>query len=193
MDFFKVSKSPSQQSGATATPRPRRGRPSGANRTPLSLQERRARNAFYERERRENISKATEELITVLGCASNTSLGDLLGLAVTAISTAKEEQKLREINIKLKAQLASCVERLGLEYISGGKEKVELDEPNKRKRKLPKQLPAPPQPEPEETEEIDVAALFSQDQLQLIYAAIDADISSSAVTSPPAEVLQPPP
>ncbi|CAH1637739.1 unnamed protein product [Spodoptera littoralis] len=191
----KVSKSLSQQSGAPATPRPKRGRPSGANRTPLSLvrikqHERRARNAFYERERRENIANATEELITVLGCASNISLGELLGLALTAVSTAKEEQKLREINKKLKAQLASCVERLGLEYRSGGKEEVELDDPNKRKRKLPNLLPPPPQPE--ETEEIDVAALFSQDQLQLVYAAIDADISSTAA-SPPAEVLQPPP
>ncbi|KAF9410151.1 hypothetical protein HW555_010674 [Spodoptera exigua] len=51
--------------------RPRRGRPSGAKRIPLTLEERRARNAQYERERRKDFAAAQAELAGAAGCDPN--------------------------------------------------------------------------------------------------------------------------
>ncbi|CAH0690171.1 unnamed protein product [Spodoptera exigua] len=53
--------------------RPRRGRPSGAKHIPLTLEERRARNAQYERERREDFAAAQAELAEAAGCDPNAS------------------------------------------------------------------------------------------------------------------------
>ncbi|CAH1637731.1 unnamed protein product [Spodoptera littoralis] len=61
---------PSSSTGSKGT-RPKRGRPRGANRTPLSLEEKRARNAQYERERREELAKAQCELAEAAGCDTN--------------------------------------------------------------------------------------------------------------------------
>ncbi|KAF9806169.1 hypothetical protein SFRURICE_016368 [Spodoptera frugiperda] len=74
--------STSKGSGHSKPSRPRRGRPTGANRTPLSLEERRARNAQYERERREDLAQAQAELAEAAGCDPNVSEADLLAFVI---------------------------------------------------------------------------------------------------------------
>ncbi|CAH0690165.1 unnamed protein product [Spodoptera exigua] len=136
MESEKVSKTsqkgqsqqpePSTSTGSV-TSRPRRGRPSGANRVPLTLEERRARNAQYERERREDFAAAQTELAEAAGCDPN-------------LKNASEDLSIEEyqrINANLEAQIASCFERLGPEYVlSGDEDDVEPDDSNTRKRKL---------------------------------------------------------
>ncbi|KAH9639205.1 hypothetical protein HF086_014069 [Spodoptera exigua] len=216
MDQVNVSKSPSEQakSSHSAASRPRRGRPSGANRTPLSLEERRARNAQYERERRNDAADATAELIAALGCDSNISMTKLLALAITKLQNAKLSiEELKQINLNLQGQIAYCVNELGPEYVFGNEEDEEtaaLDEPNTRKRKLSQKRtisekrmrpgdseqslsPLPPPPQTQAIEEMNVAVCFSQEQLQLVYEAIDADTTSTleiSVAAAPADALQ---
>ncbi|KAF9410145.1 hypothetical protein HW555_010668, partial [Spodoptera exigua] len=191
-----VAKSPSQQatSPQSGASRPRRGRPSGANRTPLSLEERRARNAQYERERRNDAADATAELIAALGCDSNISMTKLMALAITKLQNVKEEPSLEELNeinlnflqFKLRVKvIAYCIEELGLDYVSSNEEedyKMATDEPNNfdlqtRKRKLcESQQSLPPLPPPPQTlliEEMEVAVHFSQDQLQKVFDVLD--------------------
>ncbi|KAF9413098.1 hypothetical protein HW555_008540 [Spodoptera exigua] len=221
MDPVKVSKSPSQQakSSHSAASRPRRGRPSGANRTPLSLEERRARNAQYERERRNDAADATAGLIAALGCDSNIAMTKLLALAITKLQNAKLSiEELKQINLNLEGQIAYCINELGPEYVLGNEEDEEtaaLDEPNSfdlqpRKRKLSQKCtlsekrmrpgdseqslsPLPPPPQTQAIEEMNVAVCFSQEQLQLVYDAIDADTTSTealSVAAPPVGALQ---
>ncbi|KAH9629631.1 hypothetical protein HF086_003101 [Spodoptera exigua] len=143
MESHKTSKSskkdqPSTSSGSE-TSRPRRGRPSGANRIPLTLEERRARNAQYERERREDFAKAQMELVEAAGCDPNTSMPHLMAIVITKLKNVTEEpsiEEYRRINDNLEAQIASCIERLGPEYVlSGGDDDIEPDDVNTRKRK----------------------------------------------------------
>ncbi|KAF9410156.1 hypothetical protein HW555_010679 [Spodoptera exigua] len=130
---------PSTSTGS-GTSRPRRGRPSGANRVPLTLEERRARNAQYERERREDFAAAQTELAEAAGCDPNTSTINLMAFVVTKLKKASEDLSIEEyqrINANLEAQIASCFERLGPEYVlSGDEDDVEADDSNTRKRKL---------------------------------------------------------
>ncbi|XP_050551253.1 uncharacterized protein LOC118275300 isoform X2 [Spodoptera frugiperda] len=133
--------STSKGSGHSKPSRPRRGRPTGANRTPLSLEERRARNAQYERERREDLAQAQAELAEAAGCDPNVSEADLLAFVVNKLSADKLEKKqsieeYRRLNAKLEAHIASCILRLGPDYVdSDDDEEVQLEEPNTRKRK----------------------------------------------------------
>ncbi|KAH9639201.1 hypothetical protein HF086_014065 [Spodoptera exigua] len=220
MDQVNVAKSPSKSPHSAAS-RPRRGRPSGANRTPLSLEERRARNAQYERERRNDAADATAELIAALGCDSNISMTKLMALAITKLQNVKEEpsiEELNEMNLNLEGQIAYCIEELGPDYVIGNEEEGEKavpDEPNyfdlqTRKRKLvpentfsekrmrpgDSQQSLPPLSLPPQTvaiDEMDVAVRFSQEQLQLIYDAIDADTTSTmalSMAAPPVGALQ---
>ncbi|KAF9410163.1 hypothetical protein HW555_010686 [Spodoptera exigua] len=130
---------PSTSTGS-GTSRPRRGRPSGANRVPLTLEERRARNAQYERERREDFAAAQTELAEAAGCDPNASTINLMAFVVTKLKNASEDFSIEEyqrINANLEAQIASCFERLGPEYVlSGDEDDVEADDSNTRKRKL---------------------------------------------------------
>ncbi|KAH9639202.1 hypothetical protein HF086_014066 [Spodoptera exigua] len=213
MDQVNVSKSPSQQAKSlhSAASRPRRGRPSGANRTPLSLEERRARNAQYERERRNDAADATAELIAALGCDSNISMTKLMALAITKLQAAIKEPSIKELtetNLNLEGQIAYCIEELGPEYVFGNEEDEEtaaLDQPNSfdlqpRKRKLSQERtlsekrmrpgdseqslsPLPPPPQTQAIEEMNVAVSFSQEQLQLVYDAIDAATTSTEALS----------
>ncbi|KAF9410147.1 hypothetical protein HW555_010670, partial [Spodoptera exigua] len=124
---------PSTSTGSV-TSRPRRGRPSGANRVPLTLEERRARNAQYERERREDFTAAQTELAEAAGCDPNTSTINLMAFVVTKLKNASEDLSIEEyqrINANLEAQIASCFERLGPEYVlSGDEDDVEPDDSN---------------------------------------------------------------
>ncbi|KAH9639203.1 hypothetical protein HF086_014067, partial [Spodoptera exigua] len=174
MDQVNVAKSPSQQatSPQSGASRPRRGRPSGANRTPLSL----------------------------------ISMTKLMALAITKLQNVKEEpsiEELNEMNLNLEGQIAYCIEELGPDYVIGNEEEGEtaaLDEPNTRKRKLShestfsekqtrpgeSQQSLPPLSLPPQTmaiDEMDVAVRFSQEQLQLVYDAIDADTTSTSALS----------
>ncbi|CAH0690168.1 unnamed protein product [Spodoptera exigua] len=127
-------------SAGSVTSRPRRGRPSGANRVPLTLEERRARNAQYERERREDFAAAQAELAEAAGCDPNASTINLMAFVITKLKNASQELSIEEhvrLNANLEAQIASCLERLGPEYVlSGGEDDVEPDDSNIRKRKL---------------------------------------------------------
>ncbi|CAH1637733.1 unnamed protein product [Spodoptera littoralis] len=126
---------PSTSTGSK-TSRPRRGRPAGANRTPLSLEERRARNAQYERERREDLAKAHSELAEAAGCDPNISTDDLMTLVITKLQQTIPAEDIRLANVDLEAQIAKCIEQLPPDYIvSDDEEEVQPEEPNTRKRK----------------------------------------------------------
>ncbi|CAH2045407.1 unnamed protein product, partial [Iphiclides podalirius] len=56
----------------------KRGRPAGKRRMPLSREQRKARNAQYERERRNVIAEATCELAEAAGCDQSVSVATLL-------------------------------------------------------------------------------------------------------------------
>ncbi|CAH0690169.1 unnamed protein product [Spodoptera exigua] len=143
MESHKTSKSSKKDQPSTSlgseTSRPRRGRPSGANRIPLTLEERRARNAQYERERREDFAKAQMELVEAAGCDPNISMQHLMAIVITKLKNVTEEpsnEEYRRINDNLKAQIDSCIERLGPEYVvSGGDDDIEPDDVYTRKRK----------------------------------------------------------
>ncbi|CAH1637734.1 unnamed protein product [Spodoptera littoralis] len=126
---------PSTSTGSK-TSRPRRGRPAGANRTPLSLEERRARNAQYERERREDLAEAHSELAEAAGCDPNISTDDLMTLVITKLQQTIPAEDIRLANVDLEAQIAKCIEQLPPDYIvSDDEEEVQPEEPNTRKRK----------------------------------------------------------
>ncbi|KAF9413097.1 hypothetical protein HW555_008539 [Spodoptera exigua] len=201
--MINVAKSPSQQAKSphSAASRPRRGRPSGANRTPLSLEERRARNAQYERERRNDAADATAELIAALGCDSNISMTKLMALAITKLQNVKEEpsiEELNEMNLNLEGQIAYCIEELGPDYVIGNEEegrrrrwmsqiflntftrkrKLSHESTFSEKRTRPgeSQQSLSPLSLPPQTvaiDEMDVAVRFSQDQLQKVFDVLD--------------------
>ncbi|CAG4953771.1 unnamed protein product [Parnassius apollo] len=56
----------------------KRGRPAGKNRMPLSSEQRKSRNAQYEKERRNEIAHATLHLAKAVGCDGSVTLQNLL-------------------------------------------------------------------------------------------------------------------
>ncbi|CAH1637727.1 unnamed protein product [Spodoptera littoralis] len=97
---------PSSSTGSKGT-RPKRGRPRGANRTPLSLEEKRARNAQYERERREELAKAQCELAEAAGCDTNISPANLMIHVIMRLKSRRREsiRDLKRVNRKLKKKI----------------------------------------------------------------------------------------
>ncbi|KAJ8714017.1 hypothetical protein PYW08_007637 [Mythimna loreyi] len=98
----------------------RRGRPAGHNRVPLSLEERRARNAQYERERRQETTAAMSNLYDVVGCSKDIPQAEVLVATITRIKNApedpdEEKRKLVRINDNLKAQIAMLRAKYGLD------------------------------------------------------------------------------
>ncbi|XP_022817809.1 uncharacterized protein LOC111350448 [Spodoptera litura] len=87
--------------------RPKRGRPRGANRTPLSLEEKRARNAQYERERREELAKAQRELAEAAGCDPNITQTNLMINVIMRLKTKRRErlEDIKRVNRKLKKKI----------------------------------------------------------------------------------------
>ncbi|KAF9410161.1 hypothetical protein HW555_010684 [Spodoptera exigua] len=63
----------------------------------------------------------------------------LMAIVITKLKNVTEEpsiEEYRQINDNLEAQIASCIERLGPEYVvSGGDDDIEPDDVNTRKRK----------------------------------------------------------
>ncbi|CAF4911743.1 unnamed protein product [Pieris macdunnoughi] len=68
----------------------RRGRPVGRGRVPLSAEERRARNAQYERERRVETAEAMSSLAAALGCLPNASNADIIATAIQKLRKMQE-------------------------------------------------------------------------------------------------------
>ncbi|XP_075982989.1 uncharacterized protein LOC142981167 [Anticarsia gemmatalis] len=99
----------------------RRGRPTGKNRVPLSHEERRARNALYERERRQEHAEASALLAEAVGCDSDITNAELLAKVITMIqhNTRKNAEEsiddILRINSNLESQIASLQERLGID------------------------------------------------------------------------------
>ncbi|KAF9410154.1 hypothetical protein HW555_010677 [Spodoptera exigua] len=168
-------------SAGSVTSRPRRGRPSGANRVPLTLEERRARNAQYERERREDFAAAQAELAEAAGCDPNASTINLMAFVVTKLKNASEDLSIEEyqrINANLEAQIASCLERLGPEYVlSGGEDDVEPDDSNTRKRKLSQEASQDEKRMRPGAEQVPVSGSgpSAQDDLLQIYGALESE------------------
>ncbi|XP_013171162.1 PREDICTED: uncharacterized protein LOC106120374 [Papilio xuthus] len=65
----------------------KRGRPAGKCRKPLNREQRKARNAQYERERRGEIAEATSQLMEAIGldASSSVSVSNLLNIALDHI------------------------------------------------------------------------------------------------------------
>ncbi|XP_028036619.1 uncharacterized protein LOC114247782 [Bombyx mandarina] len=101
-----------------AGPSRKRGRPAGRNRVPLSLEERRNRNAQYERERRAVTAEATQQLAEAAGCSPETPTGDLLLHVVAYLHRnmqprlGEEIADLRRRNTLLKAQIIQLENQL---------------------------------------------------------------------------------
>ncbi|KAH9629636.1 hypothetical protein HF086_003106 [Spodoptera exigua] len=140
---------PTTSTGSKAS-RPKRGRPSGANRTPLSLAEKRARNAAYERERRVEMALATEELIAATGVKPNISIPNLLLHTIQYLINEKTAEEYKRINASLEEQIANCFERLGPDYVLSGDEEEDSNKPDVGKNEeLTEQLPpTSPLPQP---------------------------------------------
>ncbi|KAL4706356.1 hypothetical protein ACJJTC_016650 [Scirpophaga incertulas] len=85
----------------------KRGRPTGQNRTPLTKNEQRARNAQYERERRREQAMATAELARETGLDPSTSQKEVIATAIAFLrqgsvgSESAEIAKLIAMNKKL--------------------------------------------------------------------------------------------
>ncbi|CAH2233716.1 jg20339 [Pararge aegeria aegeria] len=96
----------------------RRGRPIGKNRVPLSIKERRARNAQYERERRNETSEAMAELAEAAKCDAALSNSDILVTVISQLQRAAEMDSSRDIeelkrnNEKLTRQVEALEQRL---------------------------------------------------------------------------------
>ncbi|KAJ0173636.1 hypothetical protein K1T71_010785 [Dendrolimus kikuchii] len=97
MDETKNKRNINHQSITDEVPR-RRGRPAGKNRVPLSLQERRARNAQYERERRTETAEAMRELAEAAGCDPNISNADLLATVITQLQMSSQRDSSEDLN-----------------------------------------------------------------------------------------------
>ncbi|KAH9629626.1 hypothetical protein HF086_003096 [Spodoptera exigua] len=130
-----------------------------------------------------------------------------MAFVVTKLKNASEDLSIEEyqrINANLEAQIASCFERLGPEYVlSGDEDDVEPDDSNTRKRKLSQEtsrdekrmrpaspnspeseLPTPsqfahhtqsPLLQLETALEQEIALRFSQDDLLQIYGALESE------------------
>ncbi|KAL4706359.1 hypothetical protein ACJJTC_016653 [Scirpophaga incertulas] len=94
----------------------KRGRPAGHNRTPLTKDEKRARNAQYERERRQEHASATIELGRQVGCDASASQTEVMVAAITFLrpysKRAEEITELIWLNKKLMDQIAEAESRL---------------------------------------------------------------------------------
>nr|XP_049704600.1 uncharacterized protein LOC110373389 [Helicoverpa armigera] len=109
--------------GESDVPYRRRGRPAGKNRTPLSQEERRARNAQYERERRNETAEAISQLVEAVHCDPKISNADLLATVISRIQRATRKKSesisdLQRINANLEAQILTLQGRLGLDDAS---------------------------------------------------------------------------
>ncbi|XP_063627675.1 uncharacterized protein LOC134799217 isoform X2 [Cydia splendana] len=135
----------------------KRGRPAGKNRVPLSQNERRARNAQYERERREEMSGALADLAAAVGVTGSISNAELLATVITELQRASQVKhssdldSLRRCNKNLMAQILTLEQRLteSDEIESSGHPTGELTDtprPVKRKRddcEAPVDVPVP--------------------------------------------------
>ncbi|XP_068619372.1 uncharacterized protein [Battus philenor] len=74
----------------------KRGRPTGKNRRPLNKEERRARNAQYERERREDMARARIELADAVGADHSISLPALIS---TVLNILRESSQIPSLAI----------------------------------------------------------------------------------------------
>ncbi|CAB3258500.1 unnamed protein product [Arctia plantaginis] len=94
----------------------RRGRPVGRNRVPLTIEERRARNALYEQERRNDVANAYSELAAVLSVDSNVAHAELLEETLSFIKerTEKSEEDtiMKRQNAKLEWQIQKLTEEV---------------------------------------------------------------------------------
>ncbi|XP_047509837.1 uncharacterized protein LOC125052846 [Pieris napi] len=97
----------------------RRGRPVGRGRVPLSAEERRARNAQYERERRVETAEAMSSLAAALGCLPNASNADIIATAIHKLRKMQENVDpsddmavMKRRNAKLMAQIDDVEDRL---------------------------------------------------------------------------------
>ncbi|XP_022121373.2 uncharacterized protein LOC110997498 isoform X1 [Pieris rapae] len=97
----------------------KRGRPLGRGRVPLSAEERRARNAQYERERRIETAEAIASLAAALGCLPNASNAEIIATAIQKLRKMQENEDpsddvalMKQRNAKLMAQIDEVEERL---------------------------------------------------------------------------------
>ncbi|CAH0728321.1 unnamed protein product, partial [Brenthis ino] len=111
----------------------RRGRPSGKNRLPLSLAERRSRNALYERQRRQETSEAMANLAEAAGCDPSLSSADILATVINQLQAAEhttnEIEDMKYINAKLMEQIETLEQRVNDEE----EEITEISKNKKRK------------------------------------------------------------
>ncbi|XP_061722003.1 uncharacterized protein LOC133528582 [Cydia pomonella] len=135
----------------------KRGRPAGKNRVPLSQNERRARNAQYERERREEMVGAFADLAAAVGVTGSISNAELLATVITELQRASQVKhssdldSLRRCNKNLMAQIETLEQRLTEcdEIESSGpptRELTDTSRPVKRKREdceTPVDIPIP--------------------------------------------------
>ncbi|XP_034834216.1 uncharacterized protein [Maniola hyperantus] len=153
----------------------RRGRPIGKNRVPLSLNERRARNAQYERERRYETSEAMAELADAAKCDPTLSNSDLLATVINQLKRAAEVDSSREIeelkrtNEKLTRQVEALEQRLSnwednqyslendQKHATGGKRKGKSSKSDKSTKVLKSKAESPL------TSETDCNVKFSYD------------------------------
>ncbi|XP_068619332.1 uncharacterized protein [Battus philenor] len=88
----------------------KRGRPAGKNRQPLDKEERKARNAQYERERRVGIATATAELADAAGVDQSVSMSVLLNTALHILSKASKvpspsAETMRKRNLSMSREI----------------------------------------------------------------------------------------
>uniref|UniRef100_A0A2A4K5Z1 BHLH domain-containing protein n=1 Tax=Heliothis virescens TaxID=7102 RepID=A0A2A4K5Z1_HELVI len=109
--------------GESDVPYRRRGRPAGKNRIPLSQEERRARNAQYERERRNETAEVISQLVEAVNCDPKVSNAELLATVISRIQRATRKKSesisdLQRINANLEAQILTLQGQLGLDDAS---------------------------------------------------------------------------
>ncbi|XP_045776805.1 uncharacterized protein LOC123875162 [Maniola jurtina] len=115
---MESDRTPSSSEVSDDAPSRRRGRPIGKHRVPLSLNERRARNAQYERERRYETSEAMAELAHAAKCDRRLNHSNLLATVINHLKRAAENESSSEIeelkrtNEKLTWQVEALEQRL---------------------------------------------------------------------------------
>ncbi|KAI8423263.1 hypothetical protein MSG28_014293 [Choristoneura fumiferana] len=103
-----------------ANARPRRGRPSGKNRVPLTAEQRRARNALYERERRQGLGTGYSDLAEAVGCSSDLPSYELLKMVETILKMPKQQETVEELteqNRALEDEIATLEEQIKINDI----------------------------------------------------------------------------
>ncbi|RVE40833.1 hypothetical protein evm_014517 [Chilo suppressalis] len=109
----------------SSAPERKRGRPPGHNRPALTDEERRARNAQYERERRAEQANASAELAREMGCESNIRLAELLALAILRFRNEHPIDLLQSQNEAIEVEIARLRSELGSDYNSEEEEDSE--------------------------------------------------------------------